>query len=195
MEFSTPFVQYRWFILQSDRHGKDHPLYLLNGLIMTLAFGACRLYPMLPHNLWAIFICSPHSAKSGLPLWVRVASSALILPNLLNAYWGFLMLKGLAGVLFGSKKKGGGKKLPPAAAAAAAAAGGIVGEGEVKQRRKGGVEFAASPSYVSNSSSPLATTAAAAVAAAVAAAAAAEVAPPSPSGRVTRNGNKGLKAA
>jgi hypothetical protein len=180
MEFSTPFVQYRWFILQSDRHGKDHFLYLLNGLLMTFAFGACRLYPMLPHNLWAIFICSPHSVASGLPLLVRVASSALILPNFLNAYWGYKIFKGLGGVLFGSKKKGGSKKLQPPAAAE-----GTVSEGGLRQRRKGGVEFAASPSYVSNSSSPLAAPAPAAAAAA----------PPSPSGRVTRNGNKGLKAA
>ena len=92
------------------------------------------------------------------------------------------MFKGLAGVLFGSKKKGGSKKLSPAAAE------GTVAEGGLKQQRKGGVEFAASPSYVYNSSSPLAAPAPAPLAAAGAA-------PPSPNGRVTRNGTKGLKAA
>lgn len=100
MEFSTPFVQYRWFILQSEDLGKNHPLYIFNGIIMTIAFALCRLCPMLPLNIWAILVSAPHSAESGLPWTVRAASSVLVLPNLLNAYWGYIMIKGLTKVLF-----------------------------------------------------------------------------------------------
>jgi hypothetical protein len=67
---------------------------------MTIAFALCRLCPMLPLNIWAILVSVPHSAESGLPWTVRAASSVLVLPNLLNAYWGYIMIKGLTKVLF-----------------------------------------------------------------------------------------------
>ncbi len=122
MEFSTPLVQMRWFVSQHPSLGKAHPVYLVNGVLMTLCFVVCRLYPMLPHNTYAIWVAAPHAAD--LPLTVRVAASCLILPNVLNLYWGWLMAKGLLGVLFpslkGSKKAGGQEKkvafvVPPAA--------------------------------------------------------------------------------
>ena len=36
MEASTPFVQMRWFILQHV--GKDSTIYIVNGLLMMVAF-------------------------------------------------------------------------------------------------------------------------------------------------------------
>lgn len=107
MEFSTPLVQLRWFF------GKGHPLYVVNGALMTLAFLACRLYPMMPYNAWAIYISQPHHHSSGLPLSVRIAASALFLPHVLNLFWGYKMVTGLLGVLFG---KGKGSKASSSAA-------------------------------------------------------------------------------
>ena len=141
MEFSTPLVQIRWFVSQHPRLGKSHPVYMVNGILMTICFVACRLYPMIPHNIWAIWVAAPHAAD--LPMVVRVAASFLWLPNLLNLYWGWLMVKGLGGVLFpfmkgGTEKDGCGSKAqdkkvafsslpppppPPPAAAAAPNAG------------------------------------------------------------------------
>lgn len=120
MEASSPFVQLRWFI--SQHHGKETLLYKLNGALMTLGFfgeclpvatqtgptrshtlstashapriavAACRIV-VLPYYLWAIFVSAPHSEASGLPLHVRRAASILFLPNVLNAFWFYLMVK------------------------------------------------------------------------------------------------------
>lgn len=49
---------------------------------------------------------------------VRAAASCLILPNLLNGYWAYLMLNGFVKLLVGGGKKKKGKKDATATAAA-----------------------------------------------------------------------------
>lgn len=99
-------MQARWFILQHI--GKDTTIYVVNGLMMMAAFFACRVIPVLPFNVWAVYIAAAH-AEANLPLYARAASACLILPNILNIYWASLMLKGFAKLFL----KGGGKKKQP----------------------------------------------------------------------------------
>jgi len=104
-------VQARWFILQ--HLGKDTALYVANGLLMMVAFFACRVIPVMPYQAFAIHTAAAH-ADAALPPLVRAAAACLILPNLLNLYWASLMVNGFV-KLFKGKKKG-----QPAAAAGTA---------------------------------------------------------------------------
>lgn len=60
----------------------------------------------MPYNIWAIFTAAAH-ADAALPAVVRAAAACLILPNVLNGWWAYLMLKGFAKLLLlGGQKKG-----------------------------------------------------------------------------------------
>lgn len=73
----------------------------------------------MPYNIWAIYTAAAH-ADAALPPIVRAAASCLILPNLLNGYWAYLMLNGFVKLLVGGGKKKKGKKDATATATAAA---------------------------------------------------------------------------
>jgi hypothetical protein len=104
-------VQARWFIIQHI--GKDHAVYVVNGLLMMAAFFACRVVPVMPYNVWAVHTAAAH-ADAALPFHVRAAAACLILPNLLNLYWASLMLNGFVKLFSkkgkkAKKEKGGGE--------------------------------------------------------------------------------------
>lgn len=84
-EASTPFLNFRWFLLTLNK--KDSRLYLINGILLIVVFFLVRIVTILP--LWTIF----YSLMST-PTWdlielkykfICVFSSAPL--DFLNVYW------------------------------------------------------------------------------------------------------------
>ncbi|KAL9642543.1 hypothetical protein ABK040_011110 [Willaertia magna] len=101
LELSTPFVNLRWFLWTC--HLKDSIYYTLNGFLMWLVFGLCRM-PFVVFGPYLIYI--NHSRLSyyfGFILYINIVNITL-----LNVYWYTLMTKkiveALGAMMFGSEK-------------------------------------------------------------------------------------------
>lgn len=98
-EASTPFVNFRWNLHEAGL--KDHPIYLVNGLIMMFVFFLFRILPL------------PLMYYLGLQQWNKLTSqsfpvfmSTIILTSLINSlnlFWFYKMIQG-ALKAFGKKK-------------------------------------------------------------------------------------------
>lgn len=96
MEFSSPFVQIRWFL--SAWGYRQDPIYLVNGLLMTFSFILCRII-IAPFLCWAIYFAEPyHYEKSGYLDPLRWLSWWLYLPTLLNIFWTYQLVNGILNV-------------------------------------------------------------------------------------------------
>ena len=98
-EFSTPFVNFHQVLTYHD--AKDHFLYPLNGILMTIAFFVFRViwyyyvifvklidFAMYRHtSFWATY--EPHQV-----IWVKISNGLYLFMYLLNLYWFSRMLLG-----------------------------------------------------------------------------------------------------
>ncbi|KAL7671697.1 hypothetical protein ACOME3_006600 [Neoechinorhynchus agilis] len=91
-EFSTPFVNMRWFlaVLHRDRSGS---LFIMNGLLMTVVFFTCRvaIIPVFWYKVYAIRKITGWKYLGQIKLLFYVFCIGL---DALNIYWFLKILKG-----------------------------------------------------------------------------------------------------
>eukprot|EP00444_Apocalathium_aciculiferum_P064850 CAMPEP_0183568028 /NCGR_PEP_ID=MMETSP0371-20130417/116024_1 /TAXON_ID=268820 /ORGANISM="Peridinium aciculiferum, Strain PAER-2" /LENGTH=298 /DNA_ID=CAMNT_0025777469 /DNA_START=23 /DNA_END=919 /DNA_ORIENTATION=- len=98
-EVSSIFLVIRWMLSASDR--KSGLAYLLNGMLFTVSFILLRVLGALP-QLWAMVFAMPWAADPSdfaILWWMPTGSSFLILPHLLNFFWGTKVVKGALALL------------------------------------------------------------------------------------------------
>lgn len=114
-EFTSFWLTVIWML--SAANLKSSPLYLLSGFIFTLSFVVMRMAGAIP-QLIAMWNAPPWSLANeraanpgGIHPLCWFFSSSLVLPHLLNLFWGVKVVQGFASVLFpGSKKKDGARQ-------------------------------------------------------------------------------------
>jgi len=99
VEASTPFVSLRVILCHLGL--KEHPVYVVNGLLMLVSFFLCRvaIFPVL--YWWYASIVGVGVLLSS-PLWVHLAVGGLWFPQLL---WFGKMLKGSIKLIADSRRK------------------------------------------------------------------------------------------
>eukprot|EP00927_Polykrikos_kofoidii_P082276 TRINITY_DN8138_c0_g1_i2.p1 TRINITY_DN8138_c0_g1~~TRINITY_DN8138_c0_g1_i2.p1 ORF type:complete len:284 (-),score=38.95 TRINITY_DN8138_c0_g1_i2:377-1228(-) len=105
-ESSSIFMTVMWLLTTAGL--KKSLLYKVNGAVFTLSFVLLRVVGALPqvrgmwqHQPWF------SGAYVAVPQWVLTGSSWLILPHILNAFWGYKVVTGFLAVVMkkGDKKQ------------------------------------------------------------------------------------------
>lgn len=112
-EFTSLWLTVLWVL--SSAGLKKSLAYKLSGLIFTLSFVLMRMVGAVPQLVamwneppWSVKL--EHEAQPGGIHWLCwLFSSSLVLPHLLNLFWGVKVVQGFAAVMCGGKKKGGDK--------------------------------------------------------------------------------------
>lgn len=102
-EFSTPFVNQRWF-LDVSGYPKKSKLFLINGIAMAAIFFLVRIFVM-PQYWWKVY--SIYGTEPALRLgriWHVLTSSCVIL-DAINLYWMYRIYLGAKKVFKGSQDK------------------------------------------------------------------------------------------
>ncbi len=101
-EFSTPFVNQRWFLLKCGL--RESYLYTINGILMAAAFFGCRVvWPFsgaIYYNMYHRHLIRKLPVLLELLLWFLFAFYVI-----LNAYWASLIYHGLVRVLRGKSEE------------------------------------------------------------------------------------------
>ncbi|CAE8652496.1 unnamed protein product, partial [Polarella glacialis] len=85
-EVSSLFLTVNWLLTISGR--KTSLLYIISGLLFTGSFVVVRLGCVIP-QLLAFWQASPWlTYLSGVPAWAPPGSALLVIPHLLNLFWG-----------------------------------------------------------------------------------------------------------
>lgn len=101
-ELSSVFLTLNWQL--SVAGWKKSPLYFASGLLFTGSFVLMRLVGAVP-QLLSLFRASPwFSHLQGVPGWAVPLSSMVILPHILNFFWGIKVIRGFAKVVLGTKE-------------------------------------------------------------------------------------------
>lgn len=103
-ELTTPFVNMRWFLFVMKK--TDTTLYLVNGMLMTLGFLLWRVIYIPGSALYTLYYFSDH-IKLTAPYVQPLIPISMPSITILNAYWTYLMIKGILKFI-----KPGGKKEP-----------------------------------------------------------------------------------
>jgi len=94
-EFSSIFLAVNWLL--STAGYKKGPAYLVSGFLFTIFFILVRLIGALP-QLRAMWLAPPWLASSanypGIYSWMTCASMALVVPHVLNFFWGYKVITG-----------------------------------------------------------------------------------------------------
>lgn len=107
-EFTSFWLTVIWMLQMSDM--KKSTLYKVAGLVFTASFVIMRWVGAVPQLIgmwnippWSVVVEQAAQPKGIHPLcWLFSAS--LVLPHLMNAFWGVKVVKGFAAVMFNSKK-------------------------------------------------------------------------------------------
>lgn len=97
MEFSTPFVCMRSIL--STLQLKDSRAYIVNGLVMLVAFFVCRVAMWPSLFVWYAQIIGQNVVLAvwSLPITCKVGTLVLFVPQI---YWFYLMVRGAIQVFF-----------------------------------------------------------------------------------------------
>jgi len=113
-EFSSIFLTLNWML--STAGMKSSPLYLLSGLLFTASFVAMRMLGAIP-QFRAMWLSPPWSravvldvAKEWIHDWCCFFSATLVLPHLLNLFWGIKVVRGFLAVATSKGRKPAGRK-------------------------------------------------------------------------------------
>eukprot|EP00929_Paragymnodinium_shiwhaense_P116869 TRINITY_DN86870_c0_g1_i1.p1 TRINITY_DN86870_c0_g1~~TRINITY_DN86870_c0_g1_i1.p1 ORF type:complete len:290 (-),score=67.86 TRINITY_DN86870_c0_g1_i1:110-979(-) len=103
-EFSSVFLILNWML--STAGMKKSPLYFASGILFTLSFVVMRMFGAVP-QLLMMWHRPPwiDGAALGMPLWSTRGSAFLIIPHILNTFWGVKVVKGFLAVALGGGKK------------------------------------------------------------------------------------------
>merc|ERR1719215_1826939 len=100
-----------WMLSTADM--KKNPLYTVVGLFFTVSFVLMRMVGAVP-QLMAMWNAPPWSSKleqaaqpGGVHAWCWIFSASLVLPHLLNLFWGVKVVSGFAAVLTKKDSKKG----------------------------------------------------------------------------------------
>eukprot|EP00928_Gymnodinium_smaydae_P074235 TRINITY_DN57300_c0_g1_i1.p1 TRINITY_DN57300_c0_g1~~TRINITY_DN57300_c0_g1_i1.p1 ORF type:complete len:344 (+),score=79.87 TRINITY_DN57300_c0_g1_i1:111-1034(+) len=122
-EVSSVFLTLNWFLSTAGR--KSGSMYKVSGLLFTLSFVLIRMVGALP-QLRALWYAPPWTstvyravAPGELMEWQVLLTSTLVLPHLLNLFWGVKVIRGFLAVL--RKQKAPGSRSAPGDAAVDAA--------------------------------------------------------------------------
>ncbi|KYR01785.1 hypothetical protein DLAC_01797 [Tieghemostelium lacteum] len=101
-EITTPFVNFRWILYQTNR--KDGLLYMINGLCLALGFLIVRVI-YIPLSI-GYQLYDKYPLSFALPEFVWYGTYfGFVLINLLNMFWAFLIWRGLIRLAFSSNKQ------------------------------------------------------------------------------------------
>jgi hypothetical protein len=102
-ESSTPFINNRFLLLSFRK--EQSILYTINGILVVLVFGLCRVVPILP--IWYTFYEGMSTeAWNEIDLFYKVLCVITSLPlDVLNIYWFRLIFNKAANVLRGKEDK------------------------------------------------------------------------------------------
>jgi hypothetical protein len=100
MEFSTPFVNFRWFLEKANL--KASKVYIVNGILMVVSFFFARLFfiPItyyLKYQHWRGVLKLPHS------LFYQAVVGYIIM-SILNLFWMKKMISGILSILKKNEK-------------------------------------------------------------------------------------------
>lgn len=111
MEISSIFMQLNWFLSQGGM--KNSVLYVTSGALFTLSFFLSRWFLAVPQVMSMITAPPLFQPLSDVPTWALLNGPCwMILPHLLNAFWGVKVYKGFMAVVFPSNKAQSQKDKP-----------------------------------------------------------------------------------
>lgn len=103
-EGSTPFLNIRWILAEYGL--KNNPIYILNGLILIIAFFTFRLILGIPLCIKIIMSLNDEEHQNSLDIKIRVIFSlAFTCTMILNSVWGYGLLSGFIRALSKTKVK------------------------------------------------------------------------------------------
>lgn len=108
-EFTSLWLTVMWMLSAAGL--KNSKWYLISGGIFTLSFVIMRMVGAIP-QLVALYHAQPWSeaneraaaGPAGIHPWCWIFSASLVLPHLLNFFWGFKVVKGFLSVFFKPSK-------------------------------------------------------------------------------------------
>lgn len=110
-EFTGVWLTSLWML--STANLKKSTAYLFVGLLFTFSFVIMRMVGALPQFV-AMYNAPPWSTElemtaqaGGIHAWCSIFSMSLVLPHLLNFFWGVKVVSGFAAVVFPKKEKNG----------------------------------------------------------------------------------------
>merc|ERR1712146_78427 len=113
-EITSIFLTINWLLSNSGR--KTSLIYKVNGLLFTLSFVVVRMLGALPQlrALWEVPPWNPEAVKersdvSSLATYQLLSLYTLIIPHMLNLFWGVKVIKGFAAVALQKDTKRAGK--------------------------------------------------------------------------------------
>mmetsp|Transcript_7421 Transcript_7421/g.20352 ORF Transcript_7421/g.20352 Transcript_7421/m.20352 type:complete len:291 (-) Transcript_7421:49-921(-) len=107
-EISSIFLTVKFIFEQTGR--KAGLLFKVNGLLFSLSFIVVRVLAAVP-QLVAMYNAPPfglrtwNSAMPDLPNWGRFISLALLIPHVMNFFWGYKVTMGIIAIFRGSRKR------------------------------------------------------------------------------------------
>lgn len=113
-EFTSFWLTVLWMLQTLGM--KKSPLYVLAGLVFTVSFVLMRMVGAVPQLIamwnappWSVAV--ERAAKAdGIHPWCWIFSASLVLPHVMNLFWGVKVIKGFAQVFSKkTKKEGDGK--------------------------------------------------------------------------------------
>jgi len=110
-ELTSFWLTVLWMLSTADM--KKSPFYVVVGMLFTLSFVVMRMVGAIP-QLLAMWNAPPWSLAletaaqpGGIHEWCWMFSASLVLPHLLNLFWGVKVVSGFAAVLTGKGSKKG----------------------------------------------------------------------------------------
>ncbi|KYQ89901.1 hypothetical protein DLAC_08466 [Tieghemostelium lacteum] len=100
-EITTPFVNYRWILYNTGR--KENVVYLVNGALMAIGFLVVRVL-YVPIMVFSMLQKHHDEFQTLGALERNCYYFALMIINVLNAYWSYLIWKGFIKAIVGSFK-------------------------------------------------------------------------------------------
>merc|ERR1712232_691752 len=101
-ELSSVFLIVNWMLSTAGK--KSTSFYFLSGVLFTFSFVIMRMFGAVP-QLLMMWRRPPwlFGEALGMPLWSLRGSAFLVIPHILNGFWGVKVIKGFLAVVLGKK--------------------------------------------------------------------------------------------